>query len=557
MFIGILTLVTALSISAVAIYYSVAGLMTIFSAAAIPIMIMGGVLEVGKLVTAVWLHRYWHEAAWWLKTYLVAAVIVLMFITSMGIFGFLSSAHIEQTASTQSSVAQIERVDSEIARREEVVARAEQRVVELESGGSSVTNQLQQQIDLEQSRIETAYDRIQPAIDEQNRIIAQQTQLLAQELANIDQELALLQNYIDAGDIRRAQQMVGSRADGAFGPATAAAFQAFQDRKAVERSEWLERIQQAQQNDVVIAAREEIRRLRSGADEQIAQSNLLINNLRSQLQNNDTNSLQSLLEEQNQRILTAQGEIDVFMDTKFTLEAEYRKLEAEVGPIKYIAEFVYGENTDKNTLEEAVRWVIFIIIFVFDPLAVLLLIASQFTFEHHRKLRKEKQVYDQSQGQIDLANKEDQIDTGPEQNDEREELNTSSPGVGATEEGRDAAQGVALAGGQALDADALVEQVADSFVEKKELELETDEERERRERYEVKEQDAAFILGKTNWKEANPDKTLKHYKNLYIKGLIDHLPWEETAQDDNYKEEGYRQNGEQNDRTLFNRLKNR
>lgn len=554
MFIGILTLVTALSISAVAIYYSVAGLMTIFSAAAIPIMIMGGVLEVGKLVTAVWLHRYWHEAAWWLKTYLVAAVIVLMFITSMGIFGFLSSAHIEQTASTQSSVAQIERVDSEIARREEVVARAEQRVVELESGGSSVTNQLQQQIDLEQARIETAYDRIQPAIDEQNRIIAQQTQLLTQELANIDQELALLQSYIDTGDIRRAQQMVGSRADGAFGPATAAAFQAFQDRKTQERSVWLDRIQQAQQNDVVIAAREEIRRLRSGADEQITQSNLLINSLRSQLQNNDVNSLQSLLEEQNQRILTAQGEIDTFMDTKFTLEAEYRKLEAEVGPIKYIAEFVYGENTDKNTLEEAVRWVIFIIIFVFDPLAVLLLIASQFTFEHHRKLRKEKQVYDQSQGQIDLANKEDQIDTGTEQ---RQETDIPSAGVGATEEGRDTAQGVAVAGGQALDADALVEQVADSFVEKKEPEVETEEERERRERYEAKEQDAAFILGKTNWKEANPDKTLKHYKNLYIKGLIDHLPWEETAQDDNYKEEGYRQNGEQNERTLFNRLKNR
>lgn len=554
MFIGILTLVTALSISAVAIYYSVAGLMTIFSAAAIPIMIMGGILEVGKLVTAVWLHRYWHEAAWWLKTYLVAAVIVLMFITSMGIFGFLSSAHIEQTASTQSSVAQIERVDSEIARREEVVARAEQRVVELESGGSSVTNQLQQQIDLEQTRIETAYDRIQPAIDEQNRIIAQQTQLLTQELANIDQELALLQSYIDTGDIRRAQQMVGSRADGAFGPATAAAFQAFQDRKTQERSVWLDRIQQAQQNDVVIAAREEIRRLRSGADEQITQSNLLINSLRSQLQNNDVNSLQSLLEEQNQRILTAQAEIDTFMDTKFTLEAEYRKLEAEVGPIKYIAEFVYGKDTDKNTLEEAVRWVIFIIIFVFDPLAVLLLIASQFTFEHHRKLRKEKQVYDQSQGQIDLANKEDQIDTRPEQ---RQETDIPSAGVGATEEGRDPAQGVAVAGRQTLDADALVEQVADSFVEKKDPELETEEERERRERYEAKEQDEAFILGKTNWKEANPDKTLKHYKNLYIKGLIDHLPWEETAQDDNYKEEGYRQNGEQNDRTLFNRLKNR
>ena len=97
MFLAVLTLITALSISAVAIYYSVAGLVAIFAAAAVPIMIMGGTLEIGKLVTAVWLHRYWEKATWWLKTYLSIAVIVLMIITSMGIFGFLSKAHIEQT----------------------------------------------------------------------------------------------------------------------------------------------------------------------------------------------------------------------------------------------------------------------------------------------------------------------------------------------------------------------------------------------------------------------------------------------------------------------------
>ena len=90
MFLAVLTLITALSISAVATYYSVAGLVAIFAAAAVPIMIMGGTLEIGKLVTAVWLHRYWEKATRWLKTYLSIAVIVLMIITSMGIFGFLS-----------------------------------------------------------------------------------------------------------------------------------------------------------------------------------------------------------------------------------------------------------------------------------------------------------------------------------------------------------------------------------------------------------------------------------------------------------------------------------
>ena len=100
MFLAVLTLITALSISAVAIYYSVAGLVAIFAAAAVPIMIMGGTLEIGKLVTAVWLHRYWEKATWWLKTYLSIAVIVLMIITSMGIFGFLSKAHIEPVSYT-------------------------------------------------------------------------------------------------------------------------------------------------------------------------------------------------------------------------------------------------------------------------------------------------------------------------------------------------------------------------------------------------------------------------------------------------------------------------
>jgi len=568
MFIGILTLLTALSISAVAIYYSVAGLMTIFAAAAIPIMIMGGVLEVGKLVTAVWLHRYWREAAWWLKSYLVLAVVVLMFITSMGIFGFLSRAHIEQTAGAADGVAQIERIDAEIDRNQNTILRAEQRIVELETTGSSVTNQLQLQIDLEQQRVESAYDRIQPAIDEQNQIIAQQTALFEQELAKIDQELERLRNFINNDEIERAQAMVGTAVDGDYGPATARAFQQYQDAKAQEREQWLTRIQQAQQNAVVLAAREEVSRLRSDADQQVRASNSLINNLRQQLQANDTNSLQTLLEEQNQRILTTQAETDQMMDRKFELEAEYRKLEAEVGPVKYIAEFVYGTDADKDILEEAVRWVIVIIIFVFDPLAVLLLIASQFTFEHHRKLRQEKKDYDQARADADVAHKEDQVDRKTEQ---EPNTDTTSTEVGGGQEGRDTSERMAVAGEEDLDAEPihtpddsstdLVLEVAESFVEKKEQNLESQEEssqeRERRIAYETKEQDAAFVLNKTQWKDANPDTTLKHYKNLYIKGLIDHLPWEEPAQEDNYIEEGYRQNGEQNERTLFNRLKNR
>ena len=123
MIFGILTFLSALAISAIAIYYSVAGLAAIFAAAVIPIIVMGVALEIGKLVTAVWLHRYWKQATWWLKTYLSLAVFVLMFITSMGIFGFLSKAHIEQTSMSQEQVALIETLDDKEIRSQAKINR--------------------------------------------------------------------------------------------------------------------------------------------------------------------------------------------------------------------------------------------------------------------------------------------------------------------------------------------------------------------------------------------------------------------------------------------------
>ena len=171
MALGILVLLSALSISAVAIYYSIAGLVAIFAAAAIPIMVMGTVLEIGKLVTAVWLHRYWSKAVWWLKTYLSVAVVVLMFITSMGIFGYLSKAHIEQTSASIESVEKISQLETEIARYTNIVERAEQKIEKAETAGANKNDTIQDQIDREQKRIDTAYDRIQPLVSEQQKII--------------------------------------------------------------------------------------------------------------------------------------------------------------------------------------------------------------------------------------------------------------------------------------------------------------------------------------------------------------------------------------------------
>ena len=643
MLLGILTLITALSISAVAIYYSVAGLMTIFAAAAIPIMIMGGALEIGKLVTAVWLHRYWSQATWWLKTYLTTAVLVLMFITSMGIFGFLSKAHIEQTASANEGIAQIERIDAEIARNEQIVARAETKIQELETSGTGASNQLQTQIDREQERIDSAYNRIQPAIEEQNQIIAGVTQLFQQELDRIDEELALLQSYIDAGEIAKAQAMVGARADGAFGPRTARAFTDFQDAKRAERNEWLQKIQDAAQSPTVTAARSEIQRLRASADEQIAQSNALINNLRNQLKSNDSNDLQTMLDEQNERVRTASSEIDTLYDQKFQLEAEYRKLEAEVGPVKYIAEFIYGETADNNLLEEAVRWVIIVIIFVFDPLAVLLLIASQYTFEFNRKtkpedddgerLRLEREEYEQARAQRIVDNPGYHTDDSapPEEEEKVDEVTTEKEGSGDTAENtvgdglavgedttdtqrvsveqdedpqqdeerlKDVAKsyitaddpvGVMVPESDTTNTDAsdirvestevqvdedtkqaIAQQYAGLETQKKSTESLEELKEKRTEELKVQETDEEWVSAKHAWKEDNPTLTLKTFKQMYVDGKIDKLPWEDykkknfIAKEGNVQvkketvegNEGYIQNEEQSEESLWKKIQN-
>ena len=125
MILALLTLFTALAISAVAAYYSIIGLIAIFSAAVVPIAVMGVVLELGKLVTASWLYHYWKRVPKLLKGYLISAVVVLMFITSMGIFGFLSKAHIEQTTITSDKSIEIQSVVSAIDRHKKDINRAE------------------------------------------------------------------------------------------------------------------------------------------------------------------------------------------------------------------------------------------------------------------------------------------------------------------------------------------------------------------------------------------------------------------------------------------------
>jgi len=252
MILAVLTLLTALAISAVAAYYSIIGLIAIFSSAMIPIAVMGVVLETGKLVSAAWVYHHWKRTPVLLKTYLISAVVVLMFITSMGIFGFLSKAHIEQTTVNSDNTLQIELIESQIQRERGSIERAENTLAQLDGA---------------------------------------------------------LEKYVELGAVTKG---LTARKD-----------------------------QEAERNEL----------------------NATINE--------STDVITSLTKEMSE------------------LNADRIAIEAEVGPIKYIAELIYGESST-GVLEDAVRGVILIIVFVFDPLAVLLLVAANQSLVQENRRRKQR-----------------------------------------------------------------------------------------------------------------------------------------------------------------------
>jgi len=491
MFLGIVTLMVALCISAIAAYYSILGLVAIFAAAFLPIVLMGSVLEIGKIFTTVWLHQNWHRAPTIIKFYLTTAVIVLMFITSMGVFGFLSKAHIEQTALSVEGASQIERIDSEIARNKANIERAELKIQSAESSQGNANDTIQAQIDKEQGRIDSAYSRIQPLIAAQNKIIQEATandnnkaQPYLDQIAQLDEqileltkqaneyegkllevgkdrsalvaklkpyqnqvdqinaEIAKLDQLVSVGNkqaISEFQKQIGIKSDGFFGSDTAkktTEWREGNDRKLRELASQLTSITtewEAQQNterdrirglinkirsdDVagietrkkeilaqiekvnatesptIVNARAEIKRLNESANQQVQNSQTLIAQLRSKITVGEDADAQAIIDEQQQRIRTANNEIDKLVDEKYKLQATQRTLEAEVGPVKYIAELVYKE-ADRNGLETAVRWVIIVIVAVFDPLAVCLVLAGTMTigwYRQDRGLNKPKQ----------------------------------------------------------------------------------------------------------------------------------------------------------------------
>ena len=247
-------LVIAITISAIAAWYSVAGLAAIFAAAVVPVIIMGGALEAGKIVATVWLHNNWQRVSWAYKTYLVPAIVFLMLLTSMGIFGFLSKGHADQSIVSGDSMSKVAIYDEKIKTERDNIDQAKRALEQMNS-----------QVDQMMSRTDT-------------------------------------------------------------------------DRGA-ERA---------------VAIRKQQARERANLQAEITKSQ---------------KAIQKLQEE------------------RAPLAAEFRKVEAEVGPIKYIAALIYGDNPDQNLLEAAVRWVIILIVVVFDPLALCLILAANKQLEWARQGR--------------------------------------------------------------------------------------------------------------------------------------------------------------------------
>lgn len=264
MLFAILLAATGLTLSAVAIYYSVIGLTAVFAAAFWPVVVMGATLEVAKLVAASWLKMYWERIPRGMKIYMTIAVVVLMFITSMGIFGFLSKAHLDQNI---------------------------------------VSGDVQSKIAIYDEKIKIAKENI----DANRKALKQMDEAVDQVMARSSDE----KGADKAVAIRRSQQK--------------------------ERGRLLSEIE------------------------------------------------------------TEQKKIVQLNEDRAPIAAEVRKVEAEVGPIKYIAKLIYGDNPDQNILEKAVTWVIMIIVFVFDPLAVLLLLGAQMTWQW-----KKDDEYDKREMSSDL-----------------------------------------------------------------------------------------------------------------------------------------------------------
>lgn len=340
-----LIFLSAIAISLTAAYFSIIGLATMFPGSAEAIIVMGSVLEVGKLIAAVWLHKHWDTAFTFMRNYLLIAVVVLSGITSMGIFGFLSRSHVEHGASIDKEQAIISQLDSKIDREKDFIQRKQDLISEIDAQkGSSST-----------SKSETT-SRLQERIDD----------IKEESDKNIKIEQDLIDKY-EAREKEMDQELAAAKPTGIF--ANTKAYTQLQSRQKKERDSLLQR---------KLDSEKKIKELRDN-------SLKLINETRSQIDNVNNNEpitidVGSKVEGYQQEISEAFDRINELENEKFDYGGKLRALEVEIGPIKYIANALQDWAGLKVDVSEAIRIVIVTLIFVFDPLAILLLIAATMTY---------------------------------------------------------------------------------------------------------------------------------------------------------------------------------
>jgi chromosome segregation ATPase len=420
MFLGLLTLLVAFSISAIAAYYSIIGLTAIFAAAFLPIILMGGVLEVGKILTTVWLHQNWHRAPLIMRSYLTVAVIVLMFITSMGVFGFLSKSHIQQSSVGTEQLAQAQVVNEKMDRSKAKINRWQEEMQRLNAGETS--GRIDTLISRERERIAEAQEAIKPQIEAENSKIPalreqanteiqQQNKRLNDAQSRSKSNIEIAQAQLAQLDKDVAAYTKKGVVEGTFNDTDLVARGAkLRQQQKPQRDELQQDIEKSKRDELSVAARVqgEITKINARLAQQIQAVDARIVDIRKSILTTVTSANDNIarytsdagstnkdidgkLIELERKIASEQPIIDQLREEKFVFEREYRQFEAEVGPVKYIAELIYGD-ADRNLLEAAVRWVIIVIVAVFDPLAVCLVLAGSMTIGWANKERRDKKI---------------------------------------------------------------------------------------------------------------------------------------------------------------------
>ena len=350
MFLAGLIFISGVSISLVAAYFSIIGLATMFPGSKEAIIIMGAVLEIGKLIAAVWLHKNWHEAFGFLKYYLLTAVIVLSGITSMGIFGFLSKSHVEHGASIEKEQVMIAQIEDKIKRKKDFIKQKNDLISSLDSIKTEGKQDSSAVIERLSARIDSLKE------EEVNLLSVHESKLTSLEL----QEKKLNQELEDA-----------KKPTGLFGSNSY--------NKTIESQKQERSLIDAEK----IKALDSINSVKQSFFEKITEVRSQIDSLQI-LPVNEFKS-DPRIESYRTEIENTYSEIANLEEEKFNYGSALRSLETEIGPIKYIVGALDEWTGFSVGIEQAVRIIIVILIFVFDPLAILLLIAATITYSASRE----------------------------------------------------------------------------------------------------------------------------------------------------------------------------